>query len=254
MKKTAFVLGYAGSVLALVFTMLMILTVPANLASDILSDMSDELDTESVLALNGIGIEIQEQGWNDFSRDGLIAIAEQTADKGTHGIDEDVYRDAARFAYDKGRTVLVSMIVVAVSIVLALLSLIAVMIIKKAPTAGGIMLLLTAFFLLLAAIYTKTLVPTFIATVFLALGGIAVFIPARMNRTAPARTRPYAPQNVPMPPQGGYAPPVNTFASPQNAYVPLQNGYAPPQYGEASSGDKGLPFPEESVKPGDGEV
>lgn len=244
MKKTAFVLGYAGSILALVFSMLMILTVPLNLVSGILDDMTEELDSESMLALNGIAIEIQDEGWTDFSRDGLVEIAEQTAAKGTHGIDADVYRDAARFAYDKGLTVLIRMIVVAVAIVLSLLSLIATMVIKKAPAAGGVLLLLVAFFLLLASIYTETVVPTFIASVFLTLGGIAVFIPTGMNRTAPAGAKPYAP-----PPQGAYPPP--------GGYVPPQSGYAPPQnpqYREASGSGSGLPFPEEPAKPENGEA
>jgi len=265
MKKTAFVLGYAGSILALVFSMLMILTVPLNLATDLLNDMERKLGSEGVLALNDTALEMQEQGWSDFSKTGLIRVAEDAAEKDTYNISKTVYRDAARFAYEKGVTILAKMIVVAVAIVLSLVALIATMIIKKAPTAGGVMLLLIAFFLLLGAIYTDTLVPMFIASVFLALGGIAVFIPTRMNRTAPAGAKPYSPppQGVTMPPpQSGYTPPQSVYAPPQgvtmpppqSVYAPPEGEYVPPQYGKASGADNGLPFPEEPVKPDNEEV
>jgi cytosine/adenosine deaminase-related metal-dependent hydrolase len=55
MKKAAFVLGYAGSILALVFSMLMILTVPLNLANDILDDMTEKLSSEGVLPIVDLG-------------------------------------------------------------------------------------------------------------------------------------------------------------------------------------------------------
>jgi hypothetical protein len=266
MKKASFVLGYAGSILALVFSMLMILTVPLNLANNILNDMTEELSSEGVLALNSTALVMQEQGWTDFSKAGVVRAAEQAAEKSGLNIDKDVYRDAARFAYEKGLTVLISMIVVAVAIVLSLLALIATMIVKKAPTAGGVLLLLSAFFLLLAAIYTGTLMPTFIASVFLTLGGIAVFVPTHMNRPAPVGAKSFAPppQSGYAPPQSGYAPPQSGYAPPQSGYAPPQNGYAPPlsvytppqapSYGEVSGADNGLPFPDDPPKHEEKEV
>lgn len=225
MKKTAFVLGYAGSILALVFSMLMIITVPLNLADNLLKDITDELDGQHILALNDTALKMSEEGWTDYSESGLREIAEEAAKDNDAKADADVYDEAAKFAFKAGLNVMISLIVVAASIVLAIVSLIGALIVKKAPTAGGVLLLLTAFFLLLAAIYTGTLVPTFIASVLLALGGIAVFIPARMNRPAPVPAtgnRPYAPQGV-MPPQNSYVPQY----APQNGYVPAQNGYVP---------------------------
>ena len=225
MKKTAFVLGYAGSILALVFSMLMIITVPLNLADNLLKDITDELDGQHILALNDTALKMSEEGWTDYSESGLREIAEEASDDSDAIADADVYDEAAKFAFKAGLNVMISLIVVAASIVLAIVSLIGALIVKKAPTAGGVLLLLTAFFLLLAAIYTGTLVPTFIASVLLALGGIAVFIPARMNRPAPVPAtgnRPYAPQGY-MPPQNSYVP----QNAPQNGYVPAQNVYAP---------------------------
>lgn len=237
MKKTAFVLGYAGSILALVFSMLMIITVPLRLADDLLNDMTDELKPEHILALNDTAIKMGEVGWTDYSENGLLEIAKKAASDSTVAGDMDVYEDAVKFAHKAGLNVMISLIVVAAAIVLALLSLIGALIVKKAPTAGGVLLLLTGFFLLLAAIYTGTLWPTFTASVLLALGGIAVFIPERMKRTAipaPAhgvqRSLPpqngYAPQYVPQ--QNGYAPQVAPQAVPTAPqYAPQQIGYAP---------------------------
>ena len=273
MKKTAYVLGYAGSILALVFSMLMILTVPLALADDVLADVADGgLESEDVLAINNIVLEMD--GWTGSESD-LRDIAEQAATK--YNGDADVYDKAAQYAYKTGLNAMISMIVVAVAIVLAIVSLIGALVVKKAPTAGGVLLLITAFFLLLAAIYTNTLVPTFIASVVLALGGIAVFIPTRMNRPASApqqRARQsapqqggyapqyappqngYAPQYTPQytpqsqggftpPPQNGYAP---QYASPQNGYAPPQEGYvpqaAPPQEGYAPQAAPGYTLPD----------
>ncbi len=224
MKKTAFVLGYAGSILALVFSMLMIITVPLNLADNLLNDITEELKPEHILALNDTALKMSEEGWTDYSDRGLREIAKEAAQDSDALADEDVYVEAVKFAHKAGLNAMISLIVVAASIVLAIVSLIGALIVKKAPTAGGVLLLLTGFFLLLAAIYTGTLIPTFIASLFLALGGIAVFIPARMNRSAPALaagTRAYAPPQYA--PPSGYAPP----APPRNAYAP-QSVYAPP--------------------------
>jgi hypothetical protein len=264
MKKTAYVLGYAGSVLALVFSMLMILTVPLALWDDVLADVANgRLKSEHVLAINNTAIEIGSQNWTDYSERGLRDIAEQAA-KEYEG-DPEIYDKAAQYAYKFGLNAMISMIVVAAAIVLAILALIGALIVRKAPTAGGVLLLIAAFFLLLASIYTGTLMPTFIASVVLALGGIAVFIPARGNRPVPAPSRAarqpapqggyapqyappqggYAPQYAPpqggyapqyAPPQGGYAPQyappqggyAPQYAPPQNEYAPPQNGYAPP--------------------------
>ena len=241
MKKTAFVLGYAGSILALVFSMLMIITVPVNLADGLLKDITEELDGEHLFALNDTALKMGEEGWTDYSESGLREVAEKAANDSSAVASEDVYDEAVRFAYSFGVGAMIELIVVAAAIALAVISLIGALIIKKAPTAGGVLLLLTAFFLLLAAISTGTLIPTFIASVLLALGGIAVFIPARMNRPAPVhttRSRPYTPQYAPqngyapngyVPPQNGYAPQYAPQAAPAPApaYAPPQNGYAP---------------------------
>ncbi len=268
MKKTAFVLGYAGSILAFAFSVLMILTVPLGLAEDILDDMAKDLETEGLVALNETALEMKEQDWSDYSRNGLIEAAEQTAEKSDLNIDEDVYTDAAKFAYDAGFNAMVSMIVVGAAIILSLIGLIGTMIVKKAPVAGGVMLLVSAFFILLAAIRTDTLVPTFIASVVLALGGVAALLPARMNRPVPTPaygTQPYAARPA-APQQGGYpvyappqaAPPAYGDVPPQAVptpgpgnSVPVQ-GNAPdqPVLGTGS----GLPFPEESQKNKDSEA
>lgn len=280
MKKTAFVLGYAGSILAFAFSVLMILIVPLGLAGDILDDMTRDLNAESIVALNETALEMKEQDWSDYSRNGIIEAAEQTAEKSDLNIDEDVYTDAAKFAYDAGFNAMVSMIVVGAAIILSLIGLIGTMIVKKAPVAGGVLLLVSAFFILLAAIYTDTLVPTFIASVVLALGGVAALLPARMNRPVPVSAQGAQPYTArPMaPPQGGYpvyAPPQATpqdfgYAPPQAAppvygYVPPQamptpgpgnsasvRGSAPDQ--PASGAGDGLPFPEEPQKNKDGEA
>ena len=227
MKKTAFVLGYAGSILALVFSMLMIITVPQHLTENVLKDITEELDGQHILALNDTALKMSEEGWTDYSERGLREIAEEASKDSDAKADADVYDEAIKFAYKAGLNAMISLIVIAASIVLAIVSLVGALIIKKAPTAGGVLLLLTAFFLLLAAIYTGTLVPSFAASLLLALGGIAVFIPARRSVPAPAPAngaRPNAPQGY-MPPQNGYVPQY----APQNGYAPPQNGYAPQQ-------------------------
>ncbi len=268
MKKTAFVLGYAGSILAFAFSILMILTVPLGLAGDILDDVKKDLGVEELQALNETALEMEEQSWSDYSESGLLEIAKEAADKSKSGLDEDVFTDAMKFAYDAGLNAMVSMIVVGAAIVLSLVGLIGTMITKKAPVAGGVMMLLSAFFLLLAAIYTDTLVPTFAASVVLALGGVAAFIPERADRPVTAQSaHPYAAQPYMAPPQGdypAYAPPQNYgYAPPQG--VPQNYGYAPPQgvpgasvsenapVNESSAtkpvAGSGLPFPEEPGKP-----
>jgi hypothetical protein len=181
----------------------MILTVPLGLAKDVLADIDEgEIESEHALAINSIALDMSEQGWTDFSEAGLIGFAEGSA-KEHHG-DADIYAEAAQYMYELGVKAMVAMIVVAAAIVISVVALIGALIVKKAPTAGGVLLLLSAFFLLLAAIYTDTLTPMFIASAVLALGGIAIFIPAPSKKaSAPSGSyRQYAPA-----PQGGYAPP-----------------------------------------------
>lgn len=262
MKKTSFVLGYAGTILAFVFSMLMILTVPLAFAKGVMADVSDgELESEHALAINSMAIDLGEYGMSDYSENSLEDFAEASAQR--HHGDEEVFADAIAYVREKALDGIVAAIVVAACIVMAIVALIGTLIVKKAPVAGGVLLLLSAFFLLLGAIYTSTLIPMAFASVLLALGGIAIFIPTRANRAASAPQAATSYGRAYAPPQNGYAPPPQ-YAAPQNgyapAYAPPQNEYAPPpqyaapptayapQAAPAQSASP-LPFPEEAEKP-----
>lgn len=177
MKRLAFVFGYAGSILALIFALFMIYTVPFNIVTDNIEDIKDDVENENVLAFNEVALAMIEEGTSDYSEQALEVFAQQVAQNSRIINDEDIYEDTVEIFYDLGWQSLVSMVLVAISILFALIAFIGALICRKAPAGGGITMLAAALVLLLASIYTRTLIPMLFASLLLTIGGIAVFIP-----------------------------------------------------------------------------
>ena len=194
MKKLSFVLGYAGAILALICSLLMIYMVPAGLLSKAVEDAKFSLSNEDVLALNEVGLAMQHTAITDYSEAGITSFAEGVAQSSQIIQDKHVYDEAVAFAYKTVVNAAVSMAFVGISIIFALIAFIGALICRKAATGGGVMMLLSALVLLLCAIYTDTVVPAIIASVLLTMAGISAFIPVRHSEGAHARRRPREPQ------------------------------------------------------------
>lgn len=246
MKKLAFVLGYTGGILALVFSLLMIYLVPFSFVSKTLDDIKYEMKNENVIALNEVGIEAKSNPITDYSQSGLIRYASDVAKKSDLITDEDVYEETMAFTYKTALTGIVSLILIGISIIAALVAFIGSLVVRKASTTGAIMMLIAALVLLLSAIYTGTVIPMIAAAVILSAAGIVSFIPERQHLPQEARVRrqkppqvkqakaarpPKAPRHAPRP-QQPYAPPYGQgYAQyPQQQYRPQQQNGRP--YGQ----------------------
>lgn len=248
MQKIAFFLGYAGSILAIVFALAMIFTVPYGLVTNTLEDIEDDFEMEHVLALNDIAIEIRDENITDLSEDNISAITEDVAERSLLIEDEDYYEEAVEYAYDTGRHVIISMVLVGASIVFALLALIGSLLCKSKPLAGAVMMVIAALVLLITSIYTDTVVPMVIAVVLLILAGVFAFIPRRDRRLEALPNVPV----YPISPKPALQPEI-----PQQE--PNEQVPAPPDTQETADADNiaaaqpqeetdGMPFPDDGAQ------
>ena len=222
MKKLAFVIGFAGSILALIFSLIMIYTVPLNILADFTEDVLDDFEKENVIAINEVALAMSDAQISDYSEENLLDFAADVAENSVILNDAEIYEDSMVFVYKYGVRVATSAVVIGISIIFALVAFIGALICRKAPTGAGIMMLLSALVLLLAAIYTGTVIPMIAAALLLTVAGIVVFIPTRQA----AYTRPYygAYQQPPAQPQQ----PIQ-YAQKPSGYTEQPVQYAQPQ-------------------------
>lgn len=245
MKKAAFIFGYAGGILALIFSLLMIYTVPAGLISTTVEGIKSSLGNENVLAYNEMALAVGHGAViKDYSEEGLKQFAEGVAKDSKVITKKSVYDDTAEFLYGKAWGAIISLALVGVSIIFGILAFIGSLVLRKAPRGGGVLVLLSAFILLLSAIYTDTILPMAAASLLLTLGGIFVFIPQSKRPVKNAvKPRPqFAPYGAQYP-QMQYQPQYNPYQYPQQ---PQQGQAEGTQVVVADAGPRAnVPFPEE---------
>lgn len=258
MKKAAFVFGYAGGILALVFSLLMIYLAPINFAVKTAEDIKYEMKNENLVALNEVALYAANHPDDpiiDYSESGLIAYATNVAKQSVITKDVRVYEDTMAFVYKAALDGVISIVLVGISIIFALLAFFGSLAVRKHSTGGAVLMLVSSLVLTLSAIQTGTILPMAAASVLLAAAGIFAFVPMRPQIPAEAHARNrqnqqrMIPQGQPFPqPQfgAGYAPypQYPQQAQPQPQYSP------PPQdpAQAAGTGQAGVPFPDEEVQ------
>ena len=65
MKRTGFILGYAGGILALICALLMIYTVPAGIVNSVAGNIGSDLENENIVAL---GEMLAQDDWPSLNR------------------------------------------------------------------------------------------------------------------------------------------------------------------------------------------
>ncbi len=256
MKKLSFVLGFAGGILALIFALAMIYTVPANLIGSTIEDIKYNMKNENIVALNEIGIYAQDHPITDYSESALIEYSEQVAENSEIFNDKNVYEDTVVFAHSTALHAIISTVLIGVSVIFALIGFIGALAGRKGSTGTGVVMLVSSLVLLLCAIYTGTVLPMAAACALLAGAGVAVFIPARQAAGA-RRARRVKPQpqyqQYPMQyqqyqqyPQQPYQPQAYPQQYPQQPF-PQQAPYAPPAPATAPA-QSGVPFPDEELQ------
>lgn len=256
MKKTAFVFGYAGGILAIVFSLLMIYLAPINFAVKTAEDIKYDMENENIVALNEVALYAAnhpDDPITDYSESGLIAYASKVAKQSSIIKNERVYEDTMAFVYKTALDGVISMTLVGISIIFALLAFIGSLVVRKHSTGGAVLMLVSSLVLTLSAIQTGTIIPTAAASVLLAAAGIFAFVPVRPQLPAEVHARNrqnlqrMIPQGQPFPqPQfgAGYAPYPQYPQQPEQQYSP------PPQdpAQAAGTGQAGVPFPDEEVQ------
>jgi|GEM_PF-6001319 len=227
MKKAAFALGYAGSILALIFSLMMIYTVPYKIASNVVEQAKNGMGNKNVLAFNEMVLHAGEI--TDWSERGILDFAASVAKKSDVLTDRYVYENTASFAYGVAWGAIICAVLIALSVICALVSFIGSLVCRKARRGGGIMMLVSAFILILAAIYTETILPMAAACLLLTLGGIFALVPA--GKPLAAR------QSARMPQAPAQWQNLSGHAYPQQPYYP-----------QAPARSAGVPFPEEEPR------
>lgn len=255
MKKAAFALGYAGGILALILSLLMIFTVPAGLVTQAIEDIKYDMKNENIVAFNEIAIAMREHGVTDLRESSIIEFARGVAKNSEVLNDEYVYVDTVEFTYKLAVHGIISAILVGISILFSLLAFIGALVTRKAPMAGGVMMLISALVLVLCAIYTETVVPMVAASLMLTAAGIIALVPEQAK--AYSRARQLA-QQVPFPQTA--APEIQAFPPaatqyPEQQYIQPQPQFAQgvpaaPEPSEASMTEPkpDVPFPDEEVQ------
>lgn len=177
MKRAAFVIGYAGSIFALIIALTMIFTVPASILTSTIDEVKDDLDNEHILALNDVALASIDGEITDYSKQSVMAMAQEMAQTSIYVTDEDVYEEAVRFAYKVWQRSVTSVVLIVVTIIFALVAFIGSIVCKKHPKAGGVMMLVAALVTILSAIYTETIIPMIVASALLTIGGVFAFVP-----------------------------------------------------------------------------
>lgn len=206
MRKLAFIIGYAGSIFALIIALTMIFTVPASILTNTIDEVKDDLDNDHILALNDVALAAIGGEITDYSKESVTVMAQEMAQTSIYVTDEDVYEEAVRFVYKVWQRSVTSVVLIGVTIIFALVAFIGSILCKKHAKAGGSMLLVSALVTILAAIYTETIIPMIIASALLTIAGVVAFVPKRMRkRMMPQATGAYYP---PVPPPQALRQPV----------------------------------------------
>ncbi len=190
MKRTGFILGYAGGILALICTLLMLYTVPAGIVDSVVSDIGSELENENIVAM---GEMFAQDEWPSLNHGAYEDFAQEVADDSRLPLDDGVYGKSALFIYRIGLNAVVSSVIIVLSIALAFVAFFGSLSARRKPTSGGVMMLVSSLLLLIGSFFTGTAMPTVLACLLLAAAGIMAFIPDK--DAAPVRTgyRPYSP-------------------------------------------------------------
>lgn len=253
MKKAAFVLGYAGGILALIFSLFMIYTVPAKLITVTAEEIQNTMDNKDFLAFNEMVLAAQNgKRIEAFSEDAFKAFAEDVAKNSKVLQTKRVYDETAEYLYSHALSAVISIVLVGVAIIFALVAFIGSLALRKSYKGGAITMFIGAFVYLLASIYTETILPSVAATVFITLGGIFALMPETRKalKDTAERQRQFEPgypqYGTPYNPAAQYPPQQIQFSYPkQQAQQPLVK----PQYpaGGAPSSIE-VPFPEEEAR------
>lgn len=193
MKRTGFILGYAGGILALICAFLMLYTVPAGIVDSVVSDLGSELENENIVAM---GEMFAQSDWPSLNRGAYEDFAQQVADDSRLPLDDGVYEQSALFIFRAELNAVVSAVIIVLSIVLAFVAFFGSLTVRKKPSAGGIMMLVSALLLLIGSFFTGTAMPTALACLLLGAAGIMAFIPDKTAAPVRAGYRPYTPREL----------------------------------------------------------
>lgn len=194
MKRTGFIIGYAGGILALICALLMIYTVPSGIADSVVQGIGSDLENENIVAM---GEMFSQSEWPSLNRGAFEDFASQVANDSRLPIKDNVYEESALFIYRAELNALVSAIIIVVSIVMAFIAFFGSLTLRTRPTAAGVMMLVSALVLLIASIYTGTVMPTLLSCLLLVAAGIIAFIPEKGQTPARAGYKPYTPPDFP---------------------------------------------------------
>lgn len=247
MKRSAFIIGYTGSILALIIALAMIFTVPASILSNTIDEVKDDLNNEHILAFNDVALAATNGEITDYSKQSVMAMAQEMAQTSIYVTNEDVYEEAVRFAYKVWQRTATSVVLIGVTIVFALVAFIGSIVCKKHPKGGGVMMLVAALVTILSAIYTETIIPMIIASALLTLGGVVAFIPKSKSiprkRLIPQAAGAYH-KLVPPPTEVFMPQPVSSEQAPQTQ-VPMVQEETNVMDADVSGS---VPFPDEEVQ------
>lgn len=194
LKRTGFICGYAGGILALICALLMLYTVPAGIVDSVVQQIGSELENEHIMAMG----EMFSQGdWPALSRGAFEDFASRVAKGSRLPIKDNVFRQAAVFLYRTELNLVVSAVLILISIAMAFVAFFGSLSFRKRPMAAGAMMLVSSLVLLMSAIYTGTAFPTTLACLLLAAGGVIAFIPEKTPAPTRAGFRPYTPPDFP---------------------------------------------------------
>ncbi|MGI5918594.1 MAG: hypothetical protein ACOX8N_02920 [Christensenellales bacterium] len=192
LRHAGFICGYAGGILALICALLMLYTVPAGIVDSVVQQIGSELENEHIMAM---GEMFSSGGWPSLSREAFEDFASRVAENSR--LKHSVFNQAALFLYCNELNLVVSAALILISIVAAFVAFFGSLAFYKRPMAAGAMMLVSALVLLMSAIYTGTAIPTVLACLLLAAGGIIAFIPEKTPVPSHAGVRPYAPPDFP---------------------------------------------------------
>jgi len=194
LRRAGFICGYAGGILALIFSLLMLYTVPAGIVDSVVQQIGSELENEHIMAM---GEMFSSNGWPSLSRGAFEDFASRVAENSSLRVKDSVFNQAAQFLYRTELNLAVSAALILISIVAAFVAFFGSLAFYRRPMAAGAMMLVSALVLLMSAIYTGTAMPTALACLLLAAGGIISFMPEKTPMPSHAGVRPYTPPDFP---------------------------------------------------------
>ena len=194
LRRAGFVCGYAGGILALICALLMLYTVPAGIVDSVVQQIGSELENEHIMAM---GEMFSSDGWPSLSRGAFEDFASRVAKGSRLRVKDSVFEQAALFLYRTELNLVVSAVLILISIVAAFAAFLGSLMFYRRPMAAGAMMLVPALVLLMSAIYTGTAMPTALACLLLAAGGIISFMPEKTPMPSHAGVRPYTPPDFP---------------------------------------------------------